>query len=756
MPNRNRLSYSSRLAGRSRLKWPMAFAIGFLIIAGFLLGSVLRVKAASVETGYRDFSFGRTGLSSPTGEKPESKLWWNDGFWWGSLYNNTAQEFHIYRLDLAAQTWADTGTSLDDRNTANGDALWDNANQKLYLVSHIMVDVGVPSSDPSEWGRLYRYSYNSSVRTYSLDAGFPVNVTQGKSETLTVARDSTGRLWVTYVESGKVMINHSTTSDTVWGVPFALPFADAVNVKSDDISAIIAFQGNKIGVMWSNQNDKKMHFAVHLDGAGDTTWQAEETALPGPGCTGSCADDHINLKSVQVDGTGRVFAAVKTSLSQSNAPLIMLLVRSINGTWNSNVFGRVVDGHTRPIVLLDEEHGRIYMFATASGVIYYKSTDINNIQFPLGLGAPFIQSSADININNATSTKQNVNSATGLVVLASDSGTKYYLHNYLNLSGSGPTPTSTSTPTATWTPTPTAINTPTPSLTPANTPAPTGTDTPAATPSATPTPTLAPTDTPTPTPTPTAANTPTMTPTPTDTPTPTATATPTLTPTNTPTPTVTPTPTNTPITSDLIFADSFESSNFSAWTSASTGGGDLSVTTSAALVGSNGMQAVINDTTAMYVEDKTPNAEPRYRARFYFDPNSITMAAGDMHTLFYGFSGSTSVLRVDFRRSGGVYQLMSRALDDGSIWTATPWFTISDAPHVIEFDWQASSAAGANNGSLTFWLDGTQQANLTGIDNDTRRMDTVRLGVVTGLDAGTSGTEYFDAFESRRQTYIGP
>ncbi len=65
-------------------------------------------------------------------------------------------------------------------------------------------------------------------------------------------------------------------------------------------------------------------------------------------------------------------------------------------------------------------------------------------------------------------------------------------------------------------------------------------------------------------------------------------------------------------------------------------------------------------------------------------------------------------------------------------------------------------AAGANNGRLTFWLDGTQQASVTGINNDTRRIDTVRVGVVTGLDAGTSGTEYFDAFESRRQTYIGP
>jgi len=42
------------------------------------------------------------------------------------------------------------------------------------------------------------------------------------------------------------------------------------------------------------------------------------------------------------------------------------------------------------------------------------------------------------------------------------------------------------------------------------------------------------------------------------------------------------------------------------------------------------------------------------------------------------------------------------------------------------------------------------------MDNDTRRIDRVRLGAITGIDAGTRGTYYFDAFMSRRQTYIGP
>jgi hypothetical protein len=30
------------------------------------------------------------------------------------------------------------------------------------------------------------------------------------------------------------------------------------------------------------------------------------------------------------------------------------------------------------------------------------------------------------------------------------------------------------------------------------------------------------------------------------------------------------------------------------------------------------------------------------------------------------------------------------------------------------------------------------------------------LGAVAGIDAGTKGSMYFDAFESRRETYVGP
>lgn len=203
--------------------------------------------------------------------------------------------------------------------------------------------------------------------------------------------------------------------------------------------------------------------------------------------------------------------------------------------------------------------------------------------------------------------------------------------------------------------------------------------------------------------------------------------------------------------SSLIFADGFESGNLNTWSARAIDGGDLSVTRGAALVGRFGLSALLDDNNPLHVTDDRPNGEIGYQVRFRFDPNSLAMAHGDLHALFYGYVGTaTQVLKLEMRFAAGQYQVRVAVRNDAAAWTNSAWFVISDAPHLLQLNWRAATAVDANNGRLAFRIDGVLKSNLLGIDNDTRRLDRVRLGALTGIDNGTRGTYFFDAFQANR------
>src|SRR5207302_271899 len=101
------------------------------------IGSLVTVTSpasgAAVTVGFRDFSYTAASVSAPTAERPQNKLWFNDGVWWGCLFDRIHEEYHIYRLDWGTQTWIDTGTLIDERNTSHADTLWDGAH--LYVAT---------------------------------------------------------------------------------------------------------------------------------------------------------------------------------------------------------------------------------------------------------------------------------------------------------------------------------------------------------------------------------------------------------------------------------------------------------------------------------------------------------------------------------------------------------------------------------------------------------------------------------------------
>ncbi len=81
---------------------------------------------------------------------------------------------------------------------------------------------------------------------------------------------------------------------------------------------------------------------------------------------------------------------------------------------------------------------------------------------------------------------------------------------------------------------------------------------------------------------------------------------------------------------------------------------------------------------------------------------------------------------------------------------------ITDEAHYFEVDWAAATFIGENDGFFTFYIDGDLKYTISGIDNDTHQAEHVLLGPWYGIDPGSSGTIFFDAFESHREDYIGP
>jgi hypothetical protein len=439
-----------------------AIRTGLLLACAFLVCAV-GASAAQAPVGVQDASYAASGSgpqsqpTAPTGEKPQSKLWFNDGIWWGSIWSKT--KYTIQRYDVSG-TWVDTGAVIDPRDKSQADMLWDGVH--LYAISN--VHQASSTLDPAV--RLYRFSYSATTKSYSLDTGFPVVIFQPSStsdlETVVLDKDSTGMLWATFTYANvpgscvslatcpagrSVYTAHSTTSDTVWSTPAVLPVARAANVSGNDISSIVHFD-NKIGVLFSDQVPEPGpvtsmtgdYFAVHVDGQPDGAW-TEETALFGK----RAADDHIDLKAAP---DGRLYAAVKTSANDAGSPvasdpLIYLLERTTAGVWSKFAFGTVASQETRSQILLDPTDGVVYQFATfppdgayeGGGKIYCKVTSMDSPSFADGPGDPFIDLAAGDHLNNFSTTKQTVGPASGLLGIAADDHNLHYAHNSLALTG---------------------------------------------------------------------------------------------------------------------------------------------------------------------------------------------------------------------------------------------------------------------------------------------------------------------------------
>jgi photosystem II stability/assembly factor-like uncharacterized protein len=151
-----------------------------------------------------------------------------------------------------------------------------------------------------------------------------------------------------------------------------------------------------------------------------------------------------------------------------------------------------------------------------------------------------------------------------------------------------------------------------------------------------------------------------------------------------------------------------------------------------------------------YVQDDTPETLDRYRARFELRADDLAMAGGDWVELFNGYSANGDVqfkviLRYSTILSAKQLLLVVRQ-DDGTfvVAPAAEGVLVPDGWNEIEIGWET----GPGTGSLSVSVNGEAELRLTDIDNDSQRLDEVRLGNIGGSVTTTLGSLDLDEFAS--------
>jgi hypothetical protein len=324
-------------------------------------------------------------VSQNTGEKPESKIWQNEGHWWSVMPDNTGT--WIWRLDGTSWTHV---LQLSTQNSFHADVLPQGDVSQILLFDSSNTELASVEYVAGGLGSYQFWSQRQSLTSIALP---------GSAETATIAVDATGRMWLASDVSTTVEVRYSDGNYS----SFSAPITIGSGISTDDISDITAMPDGSVGVLWSDQSSKRFYFRVHQPGADPTAWSSAETAAGQAALSvgAGMADDHLHM-AVASDGT--IYAAVKTSYDTSGRTKIGLIVRRPNGVWDPTLYNVDTSG-TRPVVMLDEAIGRLLVAYTTSeggGDIVYRETALDHISFG---GRVTLLSG---NLNNVTTTKQNV------------------------------------------------------------------------------------------------------------------------------------------------------------------------------------------------------------------------------------------------------------------------------------------------------------------------------------------------------------
>jgi hypothetical protein len=206
-----------------------------------------------------------------------------------------------------------------------------------------------------------------------------------------------------------------------------------------------------------------------------------------------------------------------------------------------------------------------------------------------------------------------------------------------------------------------------------------------------------------------------------------------------------------------LFSITHEAGNLNDYEVQNTDSGNLSVSASAGMGGSSYGIAVhyaSNTTTKNVQKGLGLFGESVFRFRFYYDPNSITLASTTQQIVCTSsnataFSGIHMVNIVHLYSSGN-FRLRLGTFNDSNGYSNGSQIIITDAPHYVEVEVTRASSSVAADGQCRMWIDGSLESTVSSIDNYDLFVysDVLQIGAVTGGSSSNSGTFYLDEIEA--------
>lgn len=355
----------------------------------------------------------------PTADKPQSKLWYVDATWWALLPGSRSPTL----WQRGPSGWEEHPSLRDELDGLPGraDVWWDREGVTAACVEDATIAV------------LRLRSVGQPVTAWKPEvlARWTVPDT-GALETVTIARDSTGRWWIAApvdasVPAGSKPPFHGPDRDVlVWTSVDARTWQRldplARRVGGDDICTVTA-TADGIGVAWSDQNRDQVGFARHRSGADPATWEPTETIAAG----NRTSDDHLHA-TLTADGT--VWLATKNSVDLRGEPQLVLRVRPPSGHWQNLPYAPRREGAepSRPVIVATPDSDLLLLGHTvydrvdpSRGHIEFAPVNRSGPQEPTAFTRVLIPDAGlDSRINDLTTPKQPFPTDGPWIVLASD------------------------------------------------------------------------------------------------------------------------------------------------------------------------------------------------------------------------------------------------------------------------------------------------------------------------------------------------